>query len=533
MLRAILLRNKIAKANKQLEDLRAKADVFETRKAELETAINEARDAEDLTDDDTAALETEVEKFDADKKENDEQIDTLQASISEMERELDEIEAANEPKPATDKPAEPIEAERKVNIMPNMRFAEMSYEQRAAFVEREENKEFLAEVRNLVGQAIKNHRAVTGAGLTITESMLPLVKSTTESYSKLLKHVRNIQLSGSARQPIMGDIPEGIWIECCGNINELNLTFTDKDIDCYKNAGFIPVCNSTLEDSDIDLMNTILEALGKSLGYATDKAIAFGNGTKMPAGAFTSTSVPASNKITLQSGGSALTGKALFQAIIRGLGNAKHASGDLFWIMNEKTRLNLVAEALEFNANGALVSGVGNTMPIVGGAIETLDFIADDEMYAGYGDRYLLGIRKGITLSVSEEYRFVQDQTILKGVMRADGKPVFADAFVAFSTAGAPSCDVDSSHPFPTDEANEVQVIVLDKAVATVKTTKTIKLNATLLPEGAEGEITWASSDSTKATVEDGVVTGVATGSTIITATCNGRVAACTVTVTN
>ena len=62
--------------------------------------------------------------------------------------------------------------------------------------------------------------------------------------------------------------------------------------------------------------------------------------------------------------------------------------------------------------------------------------------------------------------------------------------------------------------------------------TNTAQLAATLSPTGASGEVTWASSDSTKATVSDnGLVTGVAEGSATITATCGAFSATCSVTV--
>ena len=85
---------------------------------------------------------------------------------------------------------------------------------------------------------------------------------------------------------------------------------------------------------------------------------------------------------------------------------------------------------------------------------------------------------------------------------------------------------------FAADNANTVQNIILDKNAATVKATKTVKINATLLPENTSGEITWASSNTSYATVSDGTVTGVAAGSAVITATCGDAVAVCNVTVT-
>jgi hypothetical protein len=47
-----------------------------------------------------------------------------------------------------------------------------------------------------------------------------------------------------------------------------------------------------------------------------------------------------------------------------------------------------------------------------------------------------------MTTSVSTEYKFIEDQTVLKGVMRADGKPVITGAFVAIGLGAAPTTEV-------------------------------------------------------------------------------------------
>ena len=58
--------------------------------------------------------------------------------------------------------------------------------------------------------------------------------------------------------------------------------------------------------------------------------------------------------------------------------------------------------------------------------------------------------------------------------------------------------------------------VELDKSTASVAKDATITLKATTVPAGAD--VDWSSSDGTKATVADGVVTGVAAGSATITA---------------
>jgi len=65
------------------------------------------------------------------------------------------------------------------------------------------------------------------------------------------------------------------------------------------------------------------------------------------------------------------------------------------------------------------------------------------------------------------------------------------------------------------DEVIEPDV-VLNRASATVKEGKTTKLTATTTPEGET--VTWTSSDDTVATVNNGVVSGVAAGTATITA---------------
>ena len=87
---------------------------------------------------------------------------------------------------------------------------------------------------------------------------------------------------------------------------------------------------------------------------------------------------------------------------------------------------------------------------------------------------------------------------------------------------------------FAGDNANTVSGILLP-ATASVAKDATLQLPAVLLPFGVESAVTWASGTTAKATVNSsGVVTGVATGTSLITATAaNGQSASCTVTVTS
>ena len=81
--------------------------------------------------------------------------------------------------------------------------------------------------------------------------------------------------------------------------------------------------------------------------------------------------------------------------------------------------------------------------------------------------------------------------------------------------------------------ANTVAGIVLP-ATANVVQGQTLQLPATLMPFGVDAALTWSSATTAKVTVNSsGVVTGVATGTSVVTVTGGGQTATCTVTVTS
>ena len=265
----------------------------------------------------------------------------------------------------------------------------------------------------------------------------------------------------------MGTIPEAVWTDCCANLNELSLSFNDVEVNCWKVGGYFAICNATLEDSDVALASEILTALGQAIGLAVDKAILYGTGTRMPLGIVTrlaQTAEPADYPKTartwvdlheknIKSIEADKVGVDLFRELVLGFGPAKgvYSRGEKVWVMNESTYTKIVSGAMSIDAAGALVSGVNGEMPVVGGVIEVLNFIPDDVIIAGYFDLYLLAERAGQQFATSEHVRFLQDQTVMKGIARYDGQPAIAEGFVAIGLNGTtPNADMT----FAPDDAN-------------------------------------------------------------------------------
>lgn len=491
-LRAIMLKAKIDKKREELKKLKEKDTEFATREAELETAIGEAQ-----TEEEQQVVSGQVETFETEKKEHDEKKENLEKEIEELENDLKKEEQ---------QPAEPVRAREpkgEKRTMENRRkFFGMNAQERTAFFANENVKNFLQRVRELRFEK----RAVKGAELTIPTEILDLIRENIMDYSKLVRRVRVRTVSGKARQTVMGTIPEAVWTEMCAKLNEIDFGFTQTEVDGYKVGGVVFICKATLEDSDLDLAEEIITALGIAIGIALDKAILYGFGTKMPLGIVTrleQTSEPSdypanartwvdlhtSNVITIDSG---KTGLEFFKEIVAAGGKAKnkYARGTKFWAMNENTYTKVKIEAMNFNMAGAIVSVQDGTMPVAGGDIEVLseDIIADNNIVCGYGELYLLAERAGSEFERSDEYKFAEDQVAFKGSARYDGEPVIAEGFVSIGLGSAPA----KSATFAGDKANDASLIDLTIGTETLNPTfDSNKFNYTIASAtGESGAVT-------------------------------------------
>lgn len=448
-LKVLMLRKKLNDAKRALEDLRAKDAEFESREAEITQSIEEAQ-----TDEERSAVDEAVDAFEAEKADHEEQKGQLERKVEELENEL----AAEEAAQVTDPVEEPEEKREEIKMIDKRDINSIVTDERV--------KDFLTEVRT----AIKEKRAITNVGLTIPEVMLGLLRENIGEYSKLYKHVDVRRIGGDGRLVIMGAIPEAIWTDCCGNLNEMSLGFNDLEVGCWKVGGYMAICNASLEDSDVDLAVEIVRALGKGIGIALDKAILFGTGNHMPLGVVTrlaQTTQPGSYPSTARAWAnlsttnvvthaSTVTGKSLFQQILldSAKGSNKYAAGEKVWAMNEATKTKLKAEAVNIDNGGAIVSVLGDNMPVAGGTIETLAFVPNNLIIGGYFEDYLLAERAGEKFATSEHVRFLNDQTVIKGTARYDGAPAIAEAFIAIGIDGTAVTTAAATVTFATDTAN-------------------------------------------------------------------------------
>lgn len=441
----LLLTKKRSMKAKQLTEKRAEEKRLNTRASQLEAQL------EAVEDEIPAELENEIQKVGDALEAIATEISDLEDDIADLDNEIKEIDDEIGSEPASRSANRTRDGP--VNVA-NTRFRCRSRcfenrSQRDAFYARGPVKDFLQRVRSL---AQMGRRSVTGGELTIPTEMLDVLRDNLNQYSKLITKVRLRPVSGQARQNVIGKIPEGIWMEMAGALNNLEFRITDVETDGFKVGGVIPIDNYILKDSDVALGEEIMYMLAQSIGYAVDKAIVFGLGpnSKMPVGIMTRlgqtqqpsywgqhqgdwTDLHSSNVLQLNL--AALEGTAFFVPFLAACAKAKptFSTDGKIWIMNDLTRQDVQIRALAFNSNAALMSGIESTMPVVGGEIITLEFMPDHMVVGGYAGEYLLVEREGGSFGSSDAPLYIQDKTVFKGTARYDGQPVSGEAFVGIT----------------------------------------------------------------------------------------------------
>lgn len=491
--------NKLFALQKLRDALTAKLAELRSKRSELaasETALRSKLEALGDTPavDDVRSLSEQVDDLTRRQTECDDQI---AATLDEMERcnaDIAAFEADHAAAPAADgseaRAAAPAAAA-PVRTVPatvegsNFRSRSRCFASRAdmnAFYARSDVKEFLQSLRAM---AASGRRSVSGAELTIPTVMLDMIRQNMGEYSQLIRYVRLRSVKGKARQNIMGKVPDGVWMEMSGALNELEFSFNQLETDGYKVGGYIPVDNYLLNDSDVNLGEEVLQNILHAMGRALDKAIIYGKGApgKMPVGSVTrlaQTSQPSywgadqgewtdlhsSNILKLDL--STKTGESFFQPLLTAMGKADpdySTNKRTVWCCNRATHLDLMSRALNFNAAGTLVAGMSNRMPVEGGEFVELDFLPDYEIVGGFFDLYTLVEREGASMARSEHVFFLEDKTVFKGTARYDGQPAVGEGFLAINYANT---TVTTSYDFKPDYANtKLNVLVCTAAAGT------------------------------------------------------------------
>lgn len=449
-LRVLVLNSEITALRAQLTPLEKTRDGFAAREEQLRQALGEI--TETSTDEERSAVSSAVDTFEQERSANAAEIARIQGEIDTRSAEIARLEAEQTPPPATPTVSNSDTRnndyhERSFVPMSNpteRRWFGLTYAERDALMQSEQVRTFLKQIR----EARAQQRSVTGGELGIPDGFLPILRDLTYQESKFLRYCFTTSFRGTTRQNVAGVAPEAIWTEMKDRLNEIDIDFWQLTMDGFMVGGYMAVPNSVLmDDSDLSLTTTILQALASSLAKAIDKSIWFGTGESMPVGIITRlaaqtkptwwgsqqgdfTDLHTSNILKLDL--AAKNGVEFFRPLVAALAVAKpdYSNGTVIWVMNRKTHMDIQSRALAFNDAAALVAGVSNSIPIVGGEIVEWEVMPDNEIAGGYMSLYRSVEREGTTIESNTNVRWLENQTCFKGMQRRDGKPAIGEAFV-------------------------------------------------------------------------------------------------------
>lgn len=450
-LRVLVLNSEITALRAQLTPLEQTRDGFAAREEQLRQALSEI--TETSTDEERSAVSAAVDAFENDRSANAAEIARIQGEIDTRSAEIARLEAEQTPPPASNPAVSNSDTRNNdhhersfvpMNNTTERRWFGLTYAERDALIAKDTTRDFLQRFRALREQ----QNSATGAELGIPTEFMQILRDLTYQNSKLWPYVHSESIRGHSRQNIVGTGAEAVWTEMLANINEISLDFTQLEMDGYMLAGYMAISNAVLQDdADLQLLTSILNAMGEANARALDKAIVYGTGKKMPVGFVTRlaaettptwwnndqgdfTDLHTSHILKLDI--DSTSGAAFFGTLVEALGIAdpKYSDGRVFWVMNRKTHIRLMAKALAFNAAAAITAGFSNTFPIVGGDIVELEFMADNDIAGGFGSLMRMAEREGLSIASSDIPLFLRNMTVYRSIGRYDGKPARGEAFV-------------------------------------------------------------------------------------------------------
>lgn len=430
-LKRLKLQKQLSLRKSSLDAMAARNEEIKKRSEELEAAIEEAKTDEDMT-----LIEGEVEAHEKEKADFEKEKGDLESEIRELENELEQL-ANKEPDSRSQAPA-PLQTRAATSMqsqtiyggVDNMKTNKAQL--RAAIrqsLEKPEIREFYGRVK----EAIMDKRALVGSDLLIPVEVMDRIQPLIGENSKLYSEVEVVPLTGEMRAILDGAVPEAIWVEMIDSIQEIELGFEKVEIDGYKVGGFVPIPNSILDDSMVNLAVYVETRIARAIGKALDKAILKGTGAvgKQPVGI-----IPT---ITAK----AVDSDAKLGVLLTNLANVdtdENDSEEVIAVMNRKTYFKrFMPQTVATTSDGRQVVQDVRNANLAGLRVVLTPYMDDDKVLFGSFKRYLLGERQDVTLTSSTDVRFIQDQTVFKGIARYDGKPVKADAFQLVNIVEVPA----------------------------------------------------------------------------------------------
>jgi HK97 family phage major capsid protein len=221
------------------------------------------------------------------------------------------------------------------------------------------------------------------------------------------------------------------WIAEGDTFSESKALMRQIQLNSKKAGIYVPFSRELGEDAP-NFAQQLSEATSAALAWGLDDAILNGPGASRPLGAVNAPSTVVVNKEPGQTAGT-----FLFENVTAMYSRLHSAcAANSIWLANPSTLPQLLTMSVSLGASGAwypaLKEGSG-TYSLLGRPL----FLSEKCAALGQkGDvilidpsQYILGLRRGITVALSEHVKFSSDEIVLKVTIRLDGLPAWAKPY--------------------------------------------------------------------------------------------------------
>lgn len=426
---AITAKIKSAKTDEELAEI-------ETKQKEVEAILSELQEVEKQIAEESARIETEqktTESKDSKEVENNRQAE------AETERATGTAQTtANEPEIKTNSAikVEEICAEKKE--ITQMSLTTRDKINQLILRNKDTMQTFADDMKKY------QQRNLLGTTFAVPAQIIDVVVDLMKEHD-VLRAVDMEKVNGYARVTYFSEFPEAYWTDKAHTKADDKKIYT-MDLDGYGLANYLAI--DAYQEEDLGTYITIVvEALAESMSAKLEEAVFNGDGSNCPAGIKTYvaaktkpdyfneekqgefTPVNDTNVKSVEVFGVGADGyKTLAKELVK---IKKHNdSKEISLAMTESTFKRLMLELASSDAGfNAALANSEKELPLMGKVLFT-EQLKDDNIVAGYFDTYKLPVRDEVKLARSTEYEFADNKICYRATARADGRPMFGDAFM-------------------------------------------------------------------------------------------------------
>lgn len=236
------------------------------------------------------------------------------------------------------------------------------------------------------------------------------------------------------------------WGKICSNLQEiLDKGFRKVNLSLFKLSAYMPVCKALLDlNSPEWLAQYVITVIQESLANGIEEAIIDGTGKEEPIGMRRSLSAATSGeqnvveateieKLDAEQSGKIMADLVEFSPEAGVTITRNVNPSDVVILVNPVTYYTNVFPMMTLqNLNGQYVQ----SLPLPFSIVQS-EFVPKDELVVGVAKDYFFGIGKGVTLSQSDEVRFIEDERVYAGKFYGNGTPKYDGAFKRYTFKAA------------------------------------------------------------------------------------------------